>query len=101
MFPISLSHSVFLTISLDDLYENAHAFRENYCKSVILAAMNADRGIFRVANAAQSPLLGKLVYAMLMCPDPQGRLFSFEQYQNVVFVAVTLIACLTATSMSA
>jgi hypothetical protein len=62
--------------------------------------MNADRGILRVVNAAQSHLFGKLVYAMLMCPDPQGRLFSFEQHQNVLFVAVTLIACLTATSMS-
>ena len=76
------------------MLECSRAFRDHYCKSVLLAA--CDRDMFRLANISYSNTVGRVLYGLLLCPDSKGQMFSFERRQHVLFLAAASIAYFSA-----
>ena len=81
-------------MSADEVLECSRAFRDHYCKSVMLAA--CDRDMFRLANISNSNAVTRILYSLLLCPDSKGQMFSFERRQHLLFLAAASIAYLTA-----
>ena len=80
----------------DEVLECSRAFRDHYCASVTLAASNSD--MFRLAKVSNSNILGKIIYSLLLCPDSNGQMFSFERRQHVLFLAAASISYVAAFS---
>jgi hypothetical protein len=89
------SHTkVFFT---DDILQAALVNRQHYCKSVMLAANNADKGLYRLSNGSPAKLFAKALYAIQgPIHSSQGLIksYCFSSYNTAFMVTAAYFAIL-------
>ena len=93
----SLSKRVCSTIlTVDEVIEEAIAFRERYCKSIVFAATNSNKGLLRLATVSPSKFISKMIYHTLPSIDSQRDSAAVIRRDTFLLTAASIALLLAA-----